>query len=580
MNNKIRFAVDDMAILKEESDNQLAIVEIYVCHDGNNAHDLPISLDVLKKAAPTLKNKFLVAGFDGKDFEGHEEEEQIIGFFPESSKMRYVKKDGRTYLVAEAILSKIYADWAYDAFVKDNYRSVSMEIGVLEFGEEDEEGKTPILSFVFNGVTVLGKNHLPACEGANASIIKFSCENALQVYNKSLSNRSLNEFIEDYKNKFTSSKFGRKEVNMEKKVEIEEKVESDNTTYMDGITINNKKDAAIESDSWENPGKSLYEPLLEASNKEALVKEAYLVVEDGYEDAPSEHLKYPHHTLEGDELVVNKAGLEAAFQRASQEGIVKGNVKEHLLRHYKELGLNTSNFETSKDFEGLTVEQKNTIFRAKVDEILKDSWLESFDDTYIYVYNYEKHDVYRYEYTLDGTECFIVVDSAQRVMRGGYVPFECKDEGMETRDDEKDGESKDTPEPEDTEEEDVEREAEDDVEKDMEVEECENPTEDAEKMELKNKVAELEEKLACYEKQEKDMAVEAILAEVMECVSAEKIDEFRKEAENYSLEEMGTFKNMVNAAAFENIKGKKETVPFTRMDIPKVNKPKTGKYSW
>ena len=33
---------------------------------------MPIDLSVIKKAKRTLKNKFLVAGFDGDDFEGHE----------------------------------------------------------------------------------------------------------------------------------------------------------------------------------------------------------------------------------------------------------------------------------------------------------------------------------------------------------------------------------------------------------------------------------------------------------------------------------------------------------------------------
>lgn len=111
------------------------------------------------------------------------------------------------------------------------------------------------------------------------------------------------------------------------------------------VNIDNSKEAAIEGQSWENPGKSLYEPLLEASNTESLVKEAYLVVEDGYKDAPSEKLKYPHHQVKDGKLVLNVAGVKAAFARASQMGIVSGNVKEHLERHYRELGLSMENFE-------------------------------------------------------------------------------------------------------------------------------------------------------------------------------------------------------------------------------------------
>lgn len=111
------------------------------------------------------------------------------------------------------------------------------------------------------------------------------------------------------------------------------------------IEIDNSKDAAINGESWENPGKALYGKLLEASNSESLVKEAYLVVEDGYKDAPSEKLKYPHHQVKDGKLVLNVAGVKAAFARASQMGIVSGSVKKHLERHYRELGLSMENFE-------------------------------------------------------------------------------------------------------------------------------------------------------------------------------------------------------------------------------------------
>ena len=190
MDKKLSFGVEGFSVIDDYSDSQLAIVEVYVCHDGNNAHDMPIDLSVIKKAKRTLKNKFLVAGFDGDDFEGHEPDEQIVGFFPESSEMKFVEKDGRNYLVAQAIMSKVYAKWAYDVFGEDedNERAVSMEITVLGTEISDEDGLEHITKFVFNGVTLLGETHIPACEGANASIIKFSKENALKVYSKRLKN--------------------------------------------------------------------------------------------------------------------------------------------------------------------------------------------------------------------------------------------------------------------------------------------------------------------------------------------------------------------------------------------------------
>ncbi len=193
-----KFSIDvaSFEIVPEEySDSQLAVVEIYVCHDGNNRHNVPITREALVRAKDTLKNKFLVAGFDGNDFEGHEPDEQIVGFFPESSKMRFEKRKGRTYLVAQAIMSKVYANWAYEIFKeKGNHRDVSMEITVLAGQVDENDNLLTIEEFVFNGVTILGLSHVPACEGSSASIIKFDCENALKVYNEHRDDTAMVEF--------------------------------------------------------------------------------------------------------------------------------------------------------------------------------------------------------------------------------------------------------------------------------------------------------------------------------------------------------------------------------------------------
>lgn len=188
--------IESFEILPEEySDEQLATVEIYVCHDGNNRHNIPISREALVRAKDTLKNKFLVAGFDGNDFEGHEPDEMIVGFFPESSKMKFEKRKGRTYLVAQAIMSKVYAKWAYDIFCeKGNHRDVSMEITVLRGQVDENDNLLTIDEFVFNGVTILGLSHVPACEGSSASIIKFDYENALKVYNEHRDDTAMVEF--------------------------------------------------------------------------------------------------------------------------------------------------------------------------------------------------------------------------------------------------------------------------------------------------------------------------------------------------------------------------------------------------
>lgn len=489
MNKELSFEVEGFNVIDDYSDNQLAIVEVYVCHDGNNHHNMPIDLSVIKKAKKTLKNKFLVAGFDGDDFEGHEPDEQIVGFFPESSEMKFVEKDGRTYLVAQAIMSKIYAKWAYDVFVddEDNYRSVSMEITVLGTEVNDDDGLEHITKFVFNGVTLLGESHMPACEGANASIIKFSKENALKVYSKRLKN---------------SDKIKK---NFVKDMELAEGLRKEESEKMD------EKEKVVETVEEEK----VETPVTEEVKEEETFEEKSNSDEDTYME--DEKCECKEDKMSEDE----KSDEESEEEKEDDKEDDDDKDEEDM--------------ECGKDFESLTVEQKYEVFRSAVKESLNGcGYLETYDDEYLYIYDYCENNTFRYSYTLDGTNCTIDVDSKTRVMRGGYVEFEKYEENN------------------------TKFEA-------LEKENCE-----------------LKEKLAAYETAEKDKSVEAILSKVIDVLPAERIAELREEAVNYSLDNLSVFENEVKAIAFEvvadQVKGKKYS--FERMPVNDGMERKTSKYGW
>lgn len=489
MNKELSFEVEGFNVIDDYSDNQLAIVEVYVCHDGNNHHNMPIDLSVIKKAKKTLKNKFLVAGFDGDDFEGHEPDEQIVGFFPESSEMKFVEKDGRTYLVAQAIMSKIYAKWAYDVFVddEDNYRSVSMEITVLGTEVNDDDGLEHITKFVFNGVTLLGESHMPACEGANASIIKFSKENALKVYSKRLKNsdKIKKDFVKD--------------------MELAEGLRKEESEKMD------EKEKVVETVEEEK----VETPVAEEVKEEETFEEKSNSDEDTYME--DEKCECKEDKMSEDE----KSDEESEEEKEDDKDDDDDKDEEDM--------------ECGKDFESLTVEQKYEVFRSAVKESLNGcGYLETYDDEYLYIYDYCENNTFRYSYTLDGTNCTIDVDSKTRVMRGGYVEFE----------------------------------------------EYEENNTKFEALEKEN--CELKEKLAAYETAEKDKSVEAILSKVIDVLPAERIAELREEAVNYSLDNLSVFENEVKAIAFEvvadQVKGKKYS--FERMPVNDGMEHKTSKYGW
>ena len=489
MNKELSFEVEGVNVIDDYSDNQLAIVEVYVCHDGNNHHNMPIDLSVIKKAKKTLKNKFLVAGFDGDDFEGHEPDEQIVGFFPESSEMKFVEKDGKTYLVAQAIMSKIYAKWAYDVFVddEDNYRSVSMEITVLGTEVNDDDGLEHITKFVFNGVTLLGESHMPACEGANASIIKFSKENALKVYSKRLKNsdKIKKDFVKD--------------------MELAEGLRKEESEKMD------EKEKVVETVEEEK----VETPIAEEVKEEETFEEKSNSDEDTYME--DEKCECKEDKMSEDE----KSDEESEEEKEDDKEDDDDKDEEDM--------------ECGKDFESLTVEQKYEVFRSAVKESLNGcGYLETYDDEYLYIYDYCENNTFRYSYTLDGTNCTIDVDSKTRVMRGGYVEFE----------------------------------------------EYEENNTKFEALEKEN--CELKEKLAAYETAEKDKSVEAILSKVIDVLPAERIAELREEAVNYSLDNLSVFENEVKAIAFEvvadQVKGKKYS--FERMPVNDGMEHKTSKYGW
>ena len=489
MNKELSFEVEGFNVIDDYSDNQLAIVEVYVCHDGNNHHNMPIDLSVIKKAKRTLKNKFLVAGFDGDDFEGHEPDEQIVGFFPESSEMKFVEKDGRTYLVAQAIMSKVYAKWAYDVFVDDenNYRSVSMEITVLGTEVNDDDGLEHITKFVFNGVTLLGESHMPACEGANASIIKFSKENALKVYSKRLKNsdKIKKDFVKD--------------------MELAEGLRKEESEKMD------EKEKVVETVEEEK----VETPVTEEVKEEETFEEKSNSDEDTYME--DEKCECKEDKMSEDE----KSDEESEEEKEDDKEDDDDKDEEDM--------------ECGKDFESLTVEQKYEVFRSAVKESLNGcGYLETYDDEYLYIYDYCENNTFRYSYTLDGTNCTIDVNSKTRVMRGGYVEFE----------------------------------------------EYEENNTKFEALEKEN--CELKEKLAAYETAEKDKSVEAILSKVIDVLPAERIAELREEAVNYSLDNLSVFENEVKAIAFEvvadQVKGKKYS--FERMPVNDGMEHKTSKYGW
>lgn len=340
-------------------------VRIKAFASGENAHTLPLDVNVLKASAYTIYDQPVLWKYNPftDDAMAHEEDEVPCGFVPrEDNPITFLEEDGRTYIVIDALIWTRYTGRLVKIFERDDLeKAISVEIH--QKGIEHEDG-IEITDYVFTGITILGDWYNPAVKGCKAEMIEFSAD----------------------KTKFMNLYYGDGQV----------------------IDIANTKDASV-SGNWSNPRRKLFVPIVDAKNSDQLFNEAYLIHDA---DSPTLYTsKYPHHVIEDGKLVIHIDGLQAAFSRASQNGIVHGKIKEHLMRHYKELGLNTDNFSEFNLSEEMFVEYSKYLNEGVGDNLttvneavmaeLKRICVEKFGEG-VEVVSVEDDVIM---YTLDGSEC-------------------------------------------------------------------------------------------------------------------------------------------------------------------------------
>lgn len=291
---QVKFSIEDFQ-LDDYNDEEFAIANVTFLSTSENTHKIHITKEVLEENAKTVLGKWLVGEYDGfyDDVTTHTDNQQIFGYFPPNQEVVFTEKDGIIKASANAIISKIYSTQLYDLFVdEDTKKDVSVEMIVN--GEEYDDGSIDASSFRIVGVTVLGKvlgrDVHGSCPDAKMNMIRFSTEDANKFYasrNDSLA--ELQRFSKERRKSMADIKY---KIN---KTELKDTPWGD----VDKVEMRNK--------------------IMEASNKATLVKFVYMLVEDGWEEAPSEHLKYPIAQLINDTFYYNRYGLASALAYAKQE---------------------------------------------------------------------------------------------------------------------------------------------------------------------------------------------------------------------------------------------------------------------
>lgn len=309
----INFAVDTIQQIQfdDYDEKEFAIAKVGFLSTRPNSHGLEISEKVLRECASTVLGKWMVAKMNwlGTDATTHVPSEHIMGSFPKDQDVEFVEDDdGYLRAYATAIISKRYAKDYCKMFDDDNERAVSVEMSVITENGEDINDK--VLSFNIVGVTTLGKNVAPSCPESDITMIRFSQEDADAYFNK------MNEH-----NLTPLKKFAK------------ERIESMAKTYK----IDKSKEAMSDKAWGEVDKTAMRDKIMEASNKATLVKAVYMLVENGWEEAPSEHLKYPVMELKGDTFVYNRDGLASALGYAKKEN--ETTVVNKIEKIYKKLDL-------------------------------------------------------------------------------------------------------------------------------------------------------------------------------------------------------------------------------------------------
>jgi hypothetical protein len=340
----VKFQLEDAVEYPEWCDNypehKFTVFKCCFLSTKPNAHKLDISDDVLRRDAQSILGNMLVAKIQNGDATTHLPSEIQYGYFPREQEIEFVEEDGITKAYAYAVVSKHYSKELNNIFEFDNLRNSSVEMTVTTDKDEDE-GKVVALDIF--GLTVLGKAINGSCPDADIKMVRFSTEDADAYFAKSDSLSNLKQFVEE-----------RKQLMAEKK-----------TYKID------KSKAAMSTADWGDYDKAtMRDKIMEAKNRDTLVKSVYLLVEDGWKDAPSEHLKYPVMMLDGDKFIYNRNALSSALAYAKQND--ETEVVNKIKAIYKKLDLDDDSerkeeakMEEIKELAATEVEAESTLEEKK-----------------------------------------------------------------------------------------------------------------------------------------------------------------------------------------------------------------------
>lgn len=317
--------------VEEINNGDFLKLKLYAISDTVNRNGSEFLRDGFEESIPTIYNKPILAYFNKKigDAEEHNSRmdidqygdtfydydydgaEKPVGVIPESADIYIEAVDGKNWVVINSAYVWVeYNKRLIEVIKRQITKKVSVEIEAIDSWEEDGIEKIRVWKFL--GITILGKDKYgnpieEGIEGAKLVLDGYENSNTFNTYKSKFRfaiSGNRDTYSSDILEKYGVTSSGEK--NMFSKQD----------KYGTGKPISvDKSKGAVSNDSWGDVDKtSLRNTVLEAKNYKTLVKSVYLDVQDGWEESPSEKLKYPVMQYKNGKFVYNAGGLLSAQQ--------------------------------------------------------------------------------------------------------------------------------------------------------------------------------------------------------------------------------------------------------------------------
>ena len=317
--------------IEEINNGDFLKLKLYAISDTVNRNGSEFLRDGFEESIPTIYNKPILAYFNKKmdDTEEHNSRvdvdrygdvfydydydgaEKPVGVIPESAEIYVEQLDGKNWVVINsAYIWTEYNKRLIDVIKRQITKKVSVEIESVDSWEENGVEKIRIWKFL--GITILGKDKFgnpieEGIEGAKLVLDGYENSNTFNSY-KSRFSFAMSSNKDSYYSEILE-KYG-----VMSKVENTVFAKQDEYGTGKPISVDKSKEA-VSNDSWGDVDKTtLRDTVLKARNYKTLVKSVYLDVQDGWENSPSEKLKYPVMQYKDGKFVYNAGGLLSAQQ--------------------------------------------------------------------------------------------------------------------------------------------------------------------------------------------------------------------------------------------------------------------------